>query len=160
MLYIWLISLIFYRFTFFPFRPENFLPPFWINMGAMAISALTGATLVAQARNATFLNELLPLLKGLTLLFWATASWWIPFLTILAVWQHVINRLNRPYNLLYWAAIFPLGMYTASTDRVSRMLNLPFLMPIPHIFLYVTLVAWLFTFSAMIHSGIAHRFGK
>ncbi len=30
----WLISPIFYRFTFFRFLPRDFIPPFWINMGA------------------------------------------------------------------------------------------------------------------------------
>lgn len=152
MLYIWLIALIFYRFTFFPFKPEDFVPPFWINMGAMAVSALTGATVVAHAGNTIFAKDLLPFLKGLTLLFWATATWWIPMLATLAVWQHVINKLNRPYNLLYWSAVFPLGMYTAATYQVSKMMNLDFLMSIPRVFIYVALISWLLTLAAMIRS--------
>ena len=40
MLYIWMMSLIFYRYTFFPFSPGDLSPPYWINMGAMAISTL------------------------------------------------------------------------------------------------------------------------
>ena len=38
MLYIWMISLIFYRYTFFRFSPDDLTPPYWINMGAIAIS--------------------------------------------------------------------------------------------------------------------------
>ena len=38
MFYIWIISLIFYRYTFFRFDPDDLAPPYWINMGAMAIS--------------------------------------------------------------------------------------------------------------------------
>lgn len=153
MLYIWLIALIFYRFTFFPFKPEDFVPPFWINMGAMAISALTGATLAEHAGAATFLQSMLPAVKILTLLFWATASWWIPLLAIFAAWQHLIKRINRPYNLLYWSAIFPLGMYTAATFQLARILDLGFLMSIPAVFIYIALVSWIFTFAAMVHSG-------
>lgn len=156
MLYIWLISLIFYRFTFFPFKPDSFLPPFWINMGAMAISALTGATLVDKAQKAAFLTGLLPFLKGLTLLFWATASWWVPMLAILACWQHVIRHFNRPYSLLYWSAVFPLGMYTVSTFELARTLDLPFLMAIPRVFVYIALIAWLATLAAMLHSMRIH----
>ncbi|MCC3306752.1 tellurite resistance/C4-dicarboxylate transporter family protein [Sneathiella sp. HT1-7] len=37
MLYIWMMSLIFYRYTFFRFAPSDLSPPYWINMGAMAI---------------------------------------------------------------------------------------------------------------------------
>ncbi|MCB2019161.1 MAG: tellurite resistance/C4-dicarboxylate transporter family protein, partial [Hydrogenophaga sp.] len=33
MLYIWMISLIFYRYTFFRFSPADLAPPYWINMG-------------------------------------------------------------------------------------------------------------------------------
>jgi voltage-gated anion channel len=43
MLYIWMISLIFYRDTFFRFSADDLTPPYWINMGAVAISALAGA---------------------------------------------------------------------------------------------------------------------
>jgi tellurite resistance protein TehA-like permease len=33
MLYIWIIALIFYRYTFFPLDPRQLAPPYWINMG-------------------------------------------------------------------------------------------------------------------------------
>jgi len=101
MLYLWLISLIFYRFTFFRFRPQDFIPPFWINMGAMAISTLAGTTLIAQASTSSLLQSMLPFLKGFTLFFWATATWWIPMLAILAYWQHVHKKLGRTYTFLY-----------------------------------------------------------
>src|SRR5690606_32569155 len=35
MFYIWIISLIFYRYSFFAFLPSDLTPPYWINMGAM-----------------------------------------------------------------------------------------------------------------------------
>src|SRR5687768_18465669 len=80
MLYIWIISLIFYRYTFFPMSPSDLAPPYWINMGAVAISTLAGVSLIGAAAQAPLLADLLPFLKGLTLLFWATATWWIPML--------------------------------------------------------------------------------
>src|SRR5262249_31405690 len=42
MLYIWLIALIFHRILFLPLAPGDLTPPYWINMGAMAISTLAG----------------------------------------------------------------------------------------------------------------------
>jgi hypothetical protein len=44
-----MISLIFYRYTFFRFAPGDLSPPYWINMGAMAISTLAGALLIENA---------------------------------------------------------------------------------------------------------------
>jgi len=46
MLYLIIIVLIFYRLMFFAIKPEAFTPPYWINMGAAAISTLAGAMLV------------------------------------------------------------------------------------------------------------------
>ena len=33
MLYIWMMALIFYRYTFFRLSVEELTPPYWINMG-------------------------------------------------------------------------------------------------------------------------------
>src|SRR5579875_1797033 len=45
-LYLWLMTLIFFRYTFLPMAPEDLTPPYWINMGAVAISTLGGAVLL------------------------------------------------------------------------------------------------------------------
>ena len=56
MLYIWIISLIFYRYTFFALSPSDLAPPYWINMGAVAISTLAGATLIVAAPQSPLLR--------------------------------------------------------------------------------------------------------
>ena len=142
MLYIWIISLIFFRYTFFVMEPSDLGPPYWINMGAVAISTLAGALLTAAAPASPVLSELTPFLKGMTLLFWATATWWIPMLVILGVWRHLIRRFPLRYDPTYWGAVFPLGMYTVSTYRLGQVVDVPVLMAIPRLFIWVALLAW------------------
>lgn len=151
MFYIWMISLIFYRYTFFKFSPNDLTPPYWINMGAMAISAFAGATLIVNAPHAPFLSSMLPFLKGFTVFFWATGTWWIPMLLILALWRHAYMRFPLRYDTLYWGAVFPLGMYTVCTEHMAvAMDELRFLEVVPHVFVYLALAVWLAVFLGMI----------
>ena len=76
-LYLW-ITLVFYRYAFVPLAPADVSPTDWINMGAAAISALAGATLVQHAGLSPLVGEVVPFAKGLTLVLWAIATWWIP----------------------------------------------------------------------------------
>jgi tellurite resistance protein TehA-like permease len=160
MLYIWMMSLIFYRYTFFRFAPSDLAPPYWINMGAMAISTLAGSLLIVNSPDAPFLQALLPFLKGFTVLYWATGTWWIPMLVVLAVWRYVYKRFPLRYDPLYWGAVFPLGMYSAATHEMARALQLEFLGFVAPIFLAVAFAAWTAAFVGLLRMLTSMRRGS
>ena len=148
MLYMAIITLIFYRLTFLRVTADVLTPPYWINMGAVAITTLAGSTLIMRAPD-TLLEDFLPFLRGFTLFFWATATWWVPFLIGLMLWRHVLRRHALHYEPQLWSMVFPLAMYTTGTWRLADALQLPFLQWIPCISFWLALCAWVLTSLAM-----------
>lgn len=142
MLYLAIIPLIFYRLTFVAMNREDFTPPYWINMGAVAITALAGSVLILRGQTWPILGPLLPFLHGFTFFFWAVASWWIPFLLALFLWRYVWLKDRFTYDPTVWGMVFPLGMYTTSTFQFSHAMGYAFLEPLPHVLVFLALGAW------------------
>lgn len=155
MLYIVFITLVFYRWCFFCLRAETLTPPYWINMGALAITTLAGARLLLSADAWPFLAELSGFLTGFTLFYWVTGAWWIPLLVVMGVWRHGVQRVPINYDPQYWSLVFPLGMFTVATTMLIKATGLDFLVAIPEVMVYVALAAW-----ALVCAGMFRRIAR
>ncbi len=151
-LYIVIITLIFYRLIFKELAPEKLSPTNWINMGAVAISTLAGAILAEICKDNVIFDKFVPFISGLTLMCWAMATWWIPIILVLMIWRHIVRGIKLSYSPEYWSMVFPLGMYTACTTKLSQAFGLSFASGIPDYFIYIALTAWSLTFIGLIRS--------
>lgn len=151
MLYLVVITLITYRLCYKPLPPEELDPSYWVNAGAVAITTLAGSELILRAPDSQFLQDILPFIKGMTLMAWAFAAWWVVLLLALGVWRHAARKYPFAYVPTYWSMVFPMGMFTACTIMFSKAVHMPLLMAVPHLFIYVALIGWLGTFGGMGH---------
>lgn len=152
-LYIILITLLFYRLVFFKLAPEALIPPYWINMGAIAITTLAGSIICLNIpKIGGVYPDFLTFIKGFTLFFWSFGTWWIPLLIILGIWKFVVRKVPFKYTPLDWGMVFPLGMYTACTIKLSQAIQIPFVANISTYFIYLAYIAWVVIFVSMIIS--------
>ncbi|SOC43830.1 tellurite resistance/C4-dicarboxylate transporter family protein [Salinicoccus kekensis] len=147
MLYINIISFIFYRLMFIKVETSSLTPPYWINMGALAITTLAGSVLIMYGTG--FTTEIAVFLKGFTLFFWVLGTWWIPLLITLGIWRHVVNRHPLTYTPDMWGMAFPVAMYTVGTINLSQVLGLDFLMIIPYVTVFAATGVWLAVMAGM-----------
>ena len=110
----------------------------------------TGATLMLHADEWSFIVGVLPSIKGFTLFFWVTATWWIPLLVLLMAWRHFWRRHPIRYEPQFWGMVFPLAMYTTATFQLAKSEHLDFLLVIPEGFVFVALAAWILTFLGLL----------
>lgn len=146
MFYFIVITLIFFRFTFYPLTPDTLSPSFWINAGAGAITTLAGCKLLPILAKTT-LSPHVPGLEALTMLAWGMAAFWILPLFLFGAWR--LRRQPLTYAVDYWAMVFPLGMFTACTLAFAGHFDLSFLRIFPDGFIWIAVAAWVMTFYGM-----------
>jgi tellurite resistance protein TehA-like permease len=148
-LYLIFISLIVQRWLFKPMQPEQLTLPYWINMGAAAITTLAGVRLESIAGASPLTARIAQFIDAATVLFWVIATWWIPLLVTLLIWRHIVRGIRPSFRLEYWSMVFPLGMYTAATWALSHQSGTEFLAVIPRLGVWIALASWLLGFVSM-----------
>jgi tellurite resistance protein TehA-like permease len=133
---------------------DKFEPDTWILMGALAIATLAG----------DYIHQLAPgwlsgAVRAATVVTWTLASLWIPPLIYFGL--HHISR--RPAVLqfagVWWAMVFPLGMYSAATYAMAGELGLRSLQTVSLVFFWNALAVWLIVVVAgllQLRSTLAH----
>ncbi|MGB3525488.1 MAG: tellurite resistance/C4-dicarboxylate transporter family protein [Flavobacteriales bacterium] len=145
--YLVVIGIIFYRTTFFPMRPDEFKPTYWIDMGAAAITTLAGITLIDTMAAHGMYTELIPTLKVFIVFAWIAGTWWIPVIFVLEIWRHW--TLPWKYHAGYWSLVFPLGMHVVCTWQLALTFGLPFLKVLPEVFIWLAWGSWAVVFVGM-----------
>lgn len=117
---------------------DGFEPDSWILMGGLAIATLAGDNLHPLAP-----GWLAGPVRVVTVVTWVVATLWIPPLIYFGL--HRISR--RPHMLhfagIWWALVFPLGMYSAASYAMAVEIGLEPLLTVSLVSFWDALAAWL-----------------
>lgn len=141
-LYVPLITFLIYRLLFVPLRAEAFQAPYWVNMGALASATLAGALVVLHAPETPLFQALVPFMHGVSFLFWAVASAWVPLLVLLEGWRYGGGRVKWRYDASLWDIVFPLGMYAVASEALGRALGVDALQSVARVAALVAIIVW------------------
>lgn len=137
------------RLLLFRVEPAEVTPPYWVAMGATAISVVAGSKIVEMA-SAPMVTAAGALIAGLAVLFWGFGTWLIPALLVAGYWRHVRHRVPLAYGPSLWSIVFPLGMYGVGSAYLGQVDHLPIVRAIGHVEIWVALVVWAVVFVAML----------
>jgi tellurite resistance protein TehA-like permease len=142
LLYLLLVSLILLRWLTVPMTPQALGPPYWILMGATAITVLAGARILSLPATQPITRAMHDFTEGFSFALWAFGTWWIPLLIVLGLWRHVHHRWPLSYEPTLWSVVFPLGMYSVATLVYGKAAHLAFMAPLARFMLWVAVAAW------------------
>lgn len=136
------------RMLLYDLRPADLTPPYWVAMGATAITVLAGAR-IAEMADAPMVLATRGLIAGAAVVFWAFGSWLVPALVAAGWWRHVAHRVPLRYEATRWSIVFPLAMYGVAAHYLGVADRLPIVAALGRAELWVAFAAWVVTFAAM-----------
>lgn len=153
-LYVAVAILVVYRMLAFPLAPEDFTPPYWVSMGALAITIVAGSRIV-EMHSTPMVDAVRGLVAGVAVVLWCFATWLIPALVAGGIWRHAVRRVPLAYNPTWWSIVFPLGMYAVAGMYLGRADRLPIVAWIGEQWIWVGLAAWAVVSAAMAWSWVS-----
>ena len=141
-IYLIFMTLNIFRMLFYPFKGRDMDPCYWTCMGAAAIAVVDGSLLVLVHNPPQFLTAIKPFIEGMVTFLWGWGTAWIPVLCLMELWKAAYFKIPFHYQPSRWAMVFPLGMYTAATDLLSRDIHLDVLQRMVPVCLWIAFFSW------------------
>lgn len=137
------------RMLLYDLKPQDLTPPYWVAMGATAITVVAGARIVGMAE-APMVEATRGLIAGASVFFWAFGTWLIPPLVVAGYWRHFVHKVPLRYEAALWSVVFPLGMYGVGARFLGEADRLPIVRAIGFYESWIALAVWVVVFVAML----------
>lgn len=134
---------------------KDLTAPYWITMGACAITVLDSAKLAVLPP-----DVLPPVVHAVVsyagMGFWVLATGLIPLILAAGWWRHVHHRVPLDNPTTLWSIVFPLGMYDVASTLMARTHEFWLARVIGELGVWIALAAWVVTASLLIGRIVTH----
>lgn len=154
LLYPVITGLIVWRAVAEPMDAQELKPDSWILMGSLAISVVAGGHLLTASAPRWPSSGLVEVTRSAVVVLWVLASLWIPVLLGGHVWRIVHRRSAPRLDASWWAAVFPLGMYSAATEAAGRQLDSAALVAVATVFGWLAFGLWVLIAGSRVHGAV------
>lgn len=142
-----ILTILILRMALHKLPPAEMAATSWLGLGPIATGAL-GLLLLGNAAPAILSEprfaDIATVAHGLGLigatLLWGFGLWWLLLASAITLGH---ARTGAPFNLGWWAYVFPLGVYTLVTLRLAAQFDLAPLMIFGRLLTAALLLAWL-----------------
>ncbi|GAB33651.1 hypothetical protein GOOTI_076_00310 [Gordonia otitidis NBRC 100426] len=126
---------------------DDEVAPYWVLMGAGAISVLAGAELMTTGSAQRLVTH--DVVGTLCLMAWIFGTWLIPLLIVLMIWHARRPGTNSGFRTALWSLVFPIGMYGVASRQLGIAWHVPWLKDLGTWEAWVALAVWVVVFAGM-----------
>jgi tellurite resistance protein TehA-like permease len=146
-LYLATSALVVTRLTMARPGPQESRAPYWVAMGAAAISVFAAARILRLAGSAAVAAGR-PLITGVAIADWVVATCLVPVLTAMTL-ARLRSRGWPRYWPGMWVVVFPIGMYAMAGMQLGAAAGLPLIWHAGEAAVWPALAAWAVTFAEL-----------
>lgn len=124
-----ILAILFLRMAIHKLPPAGMASTCWLALGPIGTGSLAMLLLGACAPAVLRANGLAGMADAVggasllaAVLFWGYGLWWLAAAILITI-RHL--RIGLPFNLGWWAYVFPLGIFTTATLRLGSALPVP-----------------------------------
>ncbi|GAA1549631.1 tellurite resistance/C4-dicarboxylate transporter family protein [Brevibacterium picturae] len=133
--------------------PADLDAPYWVMMGALAITVVAGSKILEGGTSPIFAATTV-IIAGASAILWSISTWLIPALVFAGLWRHLRRRIPLGYSAGLWSMVFPLGMYSVASTNVGKVDDVPIISWIGSQWYWIALTVWAIVFCAMVWSFV------
>ncbi|GAC47307.1 tellurite resistance/C4-dicarboxylate transporter family protein [Gordonia aichiensis] len=126
---------------------DDEVAPYWVLMGAGAISVLAGAEVMGTGSAQRLVTH--DVVGTLCLMAWIFGTWLIPLLIVLMIWHARRPGTNSGFRTALWSLVFPIGMYGVASRQLGVAWHVSWLKDLGTWEAWVALAVWVVVFAGM-----------